>query len=598
VCGIIGIANRSPVELDVLLDALERLEYRGYDSAGVAYLDDGLSVTKRSGDISRLRDALADVDDRFRFGIAHTRWSTHGAPTESNAHPHTDASGRVAVVHNGIIENHDALRRELRSTGVEFTSETDSEVVPHLVAHYLDRGANPREAFEEAVGRLYGSYALCALVEGQDTIFVARRASPLAVGIDETAHYVASDVPAFLEHTRDVAYLQDGQRATVTPAQYRVWNAAGEAVSPEETTIEWTVEQTEKGGFDHFLLKEIDEQPGVIDRTLRDRVTTDGRLTLERMDVPADPDIVHLVGCGTSYHACLYGAYLFRRMGVPAFAHRGSEYGTIAPPDSEVDTELVVGVTQSGETADILGALDRAKEHGRSTLVLTNTLGSTAIRTADDAYTIQAGPEVSVAATKTFTADLIALNLLAEYFTTQNHRRLLRTFSALPEWIRDTIDDSTAPDLAEQYADSDAVFYLGRGLSRPIALEGALKLKEISYKHAEGFGTGELKHGPLALVTERTPVIALLTGDAAQIERIRQNVSEVAARGAPLIALVPDDETPPPECDHVLTIPDVPQSVEPILANVHLQLFAYHVANRLDRPIDQPRNLAKSVTVR
>lgn len=597
-CGIIGIANRSPAELDVLLDALERLEYRGYDSAGVAYLDDGLSVTKRSGDISRLRGALSDVDDRFRFGIAHTRWSTHGAPTESNAHPHTDASGRVAVVHNGIIENHDALRRELRATGTEFTSETDSEVVPHLVAHYIDGGADPREAFEEAVGRLYGSYALCALVEGQDTIFVARRASPLAIGIDTTAHYVASDVPAFLEHTRDVAYLQDGQRATVTPAKYHVWGGDGEAVSLEETTIEWTVEQTEKRGFEHFLLKEIDEQPGVISRTLRDRVTTDGRLTLERMDVPADPDIVHLVGCGTSYHACLYGAYLFRRMGVPAFAHRGSEYGATAPPASEVDTEFVVGVSQSGETADILGALDRAKEHGRSTLVLTNTLGSTAIRTADDAYTIQAGPEVSVAATKTFTADLIALNLLAEYFTTQKHRRLLRTFSALPEWIRDTIDDSTAPDLAEQHADSDAVFYLGRGLSRPIALEGALKLKEVSYKHAEGFGTGELKHGPLALVTERTPVIALLTGDAGQVERIRQNVSEVAARGAPLVALVPDDETPPPECDHVLTIPDVPKSVEPILANVHLQLFAYHVANCLDRPIDQPRNLAKSVTVR
>ena len=597
VCGIFGIASHSPVALDVLLDALERLEYRGYDSAGVAYLDDGLSVTKRSGDIAHLRETLSGVDDRFRFGIAHTRWSTHGPPTDVNAHPHTDAAGRVAVVHNGIVENHDSLRRDLRATGVEFTSETDSEVVPHLLARHLDRGLGPREAFAEMVGRLHGSYAICALVEGCDELLVARRESPLAIGMDDATHYVASDVPAFLEHTRDVAYLRDGQRAAVSPGRYRAWEAGGEAVSLDTDTIEWTVEQTEKGGFQHFLLKEIDEQPEVIRRALRDRVTADGALTLEQVNVDPKPDVVHLVGSGTSYHACLYGAYLFRKMGLSAFAHRASEYGTVAPPVTEGDKELVVGVSQSGETADILSALDRANEHGRPTLVLTNVLGSTAIRKADNAYMIQAGPEVSVAATKTFTADLVALNLLAEYFTTQNHRRLLQTFSALPAWIRDTIDDSDAPALAERYVDADAVFYLGHGLGRPIALEGALKLKEISYKHSEGFGAGELKHGPLALLTDNTPVFALLTGDAVQTGRIRQNVSEAAARGVPLIAVVPDDISPPAECDHVLTLPDVPPSVEPILANVHLQLFAYHVADRLGRSVDRPRHLAKSVTV-
>ena len=597
-CGIIGIASRSPVTLDVLLNALERLEYRGYDSAGVAYLDDGLSVTKRSGDISHLREAIAALDDRFRFGIAHTRWSTHGPPTDANAHPHTDESGRVAVVHNGIVENHDSLRRDLRTTGVKFTSETDSEVVPHLLAHLLDQDLAPREAFAETIGRLHGSYAICALVEGYDELLVARQQSPLVIGTADATHYVASDVPAFLEHTQDVAYLRDGQRASISPEQYRTWDASGEAVSLDTNTIEWTVEQTEKGGFEHFLLKEINEQSEVARRALRDRVTTNGALTFKQVDTPSEPDVVHLVGCGTSYHACLYGAYLFRQMGLSAFAHRASEYGTVAPPVSESDTELVIGVSQSGETADILSALDRANEHGRSTLVITNVLGSTAIRKADDAYTIQAGPEVSVAATKTFTADLIALNLLAEYFTKQNHRSLLQTFSALPGWIRDTIDDSGAPTLAERYVDADAVFYLGRGLGRPIALEGALKLKEISYKHAEGFGAGELKHGPLALLTDKTPVFALLTGDAAQTERIRQNVSEAAARGAPLIAVVPDDVSPPVECDHVLTLPDVHTSVEPILANVHLQLFAYHLANRLDRPVDRPRHLAKSVTVK
>jgi glucosamine--fructose-6-phosphate aminotransferase (isomerizing) len=602
-CGITGLVGATATPLGDLLDCLENLEYRGYDSAGVAYLDDGLQVVKRAGDLDSLRDAVPDESVGVRVGIGHTRWSTHGPPTDENAHPHTDADGRVAVVHNGIIENHVALRRELREDGVTFTSETDSEVVPHLIARHLDAGRDPREAFEAAIDRLDGSYAVCAIVEGVDAVFTARRDSPLTVGRGDDTQYVASDVPAFLDHTRRVAYLDDGQSATVTADGYEAFDAEGDPTTVDERTVEWTAEQTRRDGFDHFMQKEIADQPAAVRRALRDRVTPDGVLTIERLAVSPDPAVVHFVGCGTSYHACLYGTRLFRRMGIPAVAHRASEYAITPPPhagrgDGADGTELVVGITQSGETADVLRALESANDAGCETLALTNVLGSSAIREADDAYTIQAGPEVGVAATKTFTADLVALNLLAEYFTDRDHRETFRTLSNLPEWIETVVDGAGAETLAAEFVAADAVFFLGRGLDESVALEGALKLKEISYKHAEGFAAGELKHGPLALVTDDTPVV-VLAGSAADPETyLERVVNQVAARDVPVAAVAPERVSVPDGCAHVLRVPDAPEPIVPILLNVHLQQLSYHVARRLGRPIDKPRHLAKSVTVR
>jgi glucosamine--fructose-6-phosphate aminotransferase (isomerizing) len=598
-CGIIGYVGREPVARDVLLTGLSTLDYRGYDSAGIAVGGDALRVVKREGQLSNL-EAAVDDGLRGRRGIGHTRWSTHGPPTDANAHPHTDESGRVAVVHNGVVENHRALRDELRADGVTFTSDTDSEVVPHLVARALDAGLEPGAATRAAIARLEGSFALAVVVAGTDAVFAARQDSPLVVGVGSTGHYLASDVPALLEYTRDVVYLENGEFATLTPDDWRVRDADGAPVDHDVTTVDWSADQTGKSGYDHFMVKEIHEQPTALRQAISGRVDElDGRVTVEELDDLDAPEAVQFVACGTSYHAALYGARLLRADGVRAQAFLANEYAT-APAPVGPDT-LVVSVTQSGETADTLAALREARGRGATTLAVTNVVGSTAARECAHAMYSRAGPEIGVAATKTFSSQLVALNLLgcrlADRAGTESTRALLGALRDLPGQLQSVLDDSRAEAVVDAYRDRDAYFFIGRGLHRPVALEGALKFKEVTYEHAEGFAAGELKHGPLALVTADTPVFAIVTGDGERARKTLANVKEVEAREAPVVVVTDGLVEADRYADATLQVPESHPRVAPILANAQLQLVAYHTADRLGRPIDKPRNLAKSVTV-
>jgi len=599
-CGIIGYVGDSDETLGALLEGLSNLEYRGYDSAGVAVGGDDVRVEKRAGQLDVLETALDGRSGSFTgpVGIAHTRWSTHGPPTDANAHPHTDASGRVAVVHNGIIENYRALRDELEAEGVTFASETDTEVVPHLVARALRRGNDPEAAVRAAADRLEGSYALAVVVAGTDALFAVRHDSPLVLGVGEGERFVASDVPAFLERTRDVAYLDDDEFVRLDADGWTVTDATGTTVDKDVRTVEWEAEQTGKSGYDHYMLKEIHEQPRSLRQCLSGRVDElDGRITVEELDELGDPATVQFVACGTSYHAALYGAHVLRSAGVSANAYYAHEYATAPAPVSTAD--LVVGVTQSGETADTLSALREASRRGAETLALTNVVGSTAAREADHVLYIRAGPEIGVAATKTFSSQLVGVNLLAAHLTDRNERRrdFVDDLRGIANDVQAVLDESMAQAVVEEFLDADAFFFLGRGLDYPVALEGALKFKEITYEHAEGFAAGELKHGPLALVTADTPVFAVVTGKGEAARKTIGNVKEVEARDAPVVVVTDGAAEAGRYADHVLEIPQTDDRLASLLANVQLQLVAYHMAARLDREIDKPRNLAKSVTV-
>ncbi|WP_224448605.1 glutamine--fructose-6-phosphate transaminase (isomerizing) [Haloprofundus salilacus] len=600
-CGIIGCVGRGDETLDVLVEGLSKLEYRGYDSAGVA-LSDGdidMNVVKRAGELDALREALSERSVRGRVGIGHTRWSTHGPPTDENAHPHTDCTGAVAVVHNGIIENYDDLREELEAEGHEFQSDTDTEVVPHLVEAGIAAGESPEAAFHAAVDRLSGSFALVCVVAGEEAVFAVRQDSPLVLGVGDNSYYLGSDVPAFLAYTDRVVYLDDGEFATLRPSGWMVRDGDGDAVEKPVETVEWDVEDTGKSGYDHYMLKEIHEQPRALRQCLSGRVDEQrGEVTLPELDGLATPSSVHLVACGTSYHAALYGAQLFHSLGIHAQAFLASEYATGVPPLGDA---LVVGITQSGETADTLSALREARARGATTLAVTNVVGSSAARECDYALYIRAGPEIGVAATKTFSSQLVSLNLLVEYLAgdrrpSEERREVLQTLRDLPGRVQQVLDESTAEEIAEEYLGGDGYFFIGRGLNYPVALEGALKFKEITYEHAEGFAAGELKHGTLALVTEQTPVFAVVTGDDVPAQKTLGNVREVESRGAPVIAVTDDDQIER-YADASLRVPSGSARVAPVLVNVQLQLVAYWVANALGRSIDKPRNLAKSVTV-
>ena len=599
-CGIIGCIGHGEDTLDVILDGLETLEYRGYDSAGVALAGGTLSIEKKQGRLEVLRNLLTDGGARPSgpVGIGHTRWSTHGPPTDANAHPHTDESGRVAVVHNGIIENYQSLHDELEDDGVTFTSDTDTEVIPHLMAAFLDTGLEPEAAFRRTLDRIEGSYAVAAIVAGDDRIFATRNDSPLVLGVGDGRYYLASDVPAFLDQTRDVVYLDDGEVAVIDADGWRVSDRDGTTVEKEISTVTWSAEQTGKSGYNHYMLKEIHEQPTALRQGLSGRLDElSGRITVEELDGVGTPETVHFVACGTSYHAALFGVELFRKAGVPAQAFLASEYATGPAPTPE--DGLVVGVTQSGETADTLSALREARGRGAETLTLTNVVGSTAARECDHALYIRSGPEVGVAATKTFSSQLTALNLLAEELTTTmtGTRDVVTALRDLPGDIQQVLDETTAETIVDEYVDRESFFFIGRGLSFPVALEGALKFKEITYEHAEGFAAGELKHGPLALVTRNTPVFAVVTGDDERARKTIGNVKEVEARDAPVIAVTDGRSDVARYADRVLSIPETHPRTAPMLANVQLQLIAYHMADRLGRAIDKPRNLAKSVTV-
>jgi glucosamine--fructose-6-phosphate aminotransferase (isomerizing) len=602
-CGIIGCVGSDDTVLEILT-GLENLEYRGYDSAGVALQNGrGLEICKRAGEISTLRETLRDTLSNGDVGIGHTRWSTHGPPTDANAHPHTDCSGRIAVVHNGIVENHSTLRSELEARGHEFTSETDTEVVPHLVEEHVSEGRSPEEALRRTLTSLQGSYALVMLISGDQTLYATRRGSPLLLGLGDDRSFVASDAPAFLEFTDRVVFLRDGDVATVTNDTYRVTDDEGERVDRPPRTIDWTPEDARKDGYDHYMLKEIHEQPDALRRALRERLdVANGEPMLEVTPGQfADVERIQLVGCGTSYHAALYGAGLLSKQGIDARALLASEYPEMTPVVD--DRTLFIAVTQSGETADTLAALRHASQRGARTLALTNVLGSTAARESDEALFIRAGPEIGVAASKTFSSQIVTLVLLAasiyrdrEGDLPTDFRETLRALADFPDHAQTVIDETSADFIADRYAHRKSYFFIGRGLTHPVALEGALKFKEISYEHAEGFPAGELKHGPLALVTPDTPVFALFSGKGD--EKTLSNVQEVQARGAPVIAVASERaDAVRQQVDDVLTFPDTHPSLAGVLANVHLQFIAYHVSDLLDRAIDKPRNLAKSVTV-
>ncbi|GGN91921.1 glutamine--fructose-6-phosphate transaminase (isomerizing) [Haloarcula pellucida] len=594
-CGIIGCVGRGDETLDTLVHGLSKLEYRGYDSAGVAMANGGVDVVKTAGEIDDLRRTLEGSALTGDVGIGHTRWSTHGPPTDANAHPHQDCTGDVAVVHNGIIENYQSLRDELVGAGHTFTSDTDTEVVPHLVEDALEAGVDPERAVRDAIARLEGSYAVAVVVAGHSTVYAARNDSPLVLGLGEDETFLASDVPAFRDYTDQVVYLADGEFARLDAEGWTVTTLDGDSVETDVDTIEWDPEETGKSGYDHYMLKEIHEQPRALRQCLRGRVDEmAGTVDIEDLG-DLSPTGVQFVACGTSYHAALYGAQLFRNAGIPAQAFLASEYATSVPP---IGDALVVGVTQSGETADTLSALRAARKRGARTMTVTNVVGSTAARECDHAFYIRAGPEIGVAASKTFSSQQVALNLLALGMTrTVDTRDVITSLRELPGNVQRVLDESAAEAVAEVYQDADAYFFIGRGYQHPVALEGALKMKEITYKHAEGFASGELKHGPLALVTEHTPVFAVVTGDGEQARKTVGNVKEVEARDAPVVAISDGQTDVARYADHVLEIPETHPRAAAVLANTHLQLLSYHTAALLGRNIDKPRNLAKSVTV-
>ena len=600
-CGIIACVGTDHT-VDRLLTGLENLEYRGYDSAGIATQNgSGLKVLKKAGKISDLRETMESQVTGGKVGIGHTRWSTHGKPTDENAHPHTCEAGDIAAVHNGIIENYQELRHELEAAGHEFTSQTDTEVIPHLVAENLADG-DVESAFRAAVDRLEGSYAVAVMVDGEETVYATREDSPLVLGVRDEEYYLASDIPAFLEFTDEVTYLEDGDVAIVTPEVVTITDRNGEEVLRSTERVDWDPEETGKGEYDHYMLKEIEHQPEALGNTISGRVQ-DGEVSLDAFPTGAFEGVssVQLVGCGTSYHAAMYGAQLLNRAGVPANAYLASEYTGSVPVS---DDTLVVAVTQSGETADTLNALREAERAGARTIAVTNVVGSTAAREVDQALFIRAGPEIGVAATKTFTSQVVTLALLAERIAIDvdsdgraTSEAFLEALEDLPDHFDETLARSRAESLARRRRDRDAYFFIGSDLARPVALEGALKFKEITYEHAEGFAAGELKHGPLALVTDDSVVFALFTGDESD-ERTRSNAMEARARGADVVAVAPDGIDISDVTTEVLRYPRTDPVLNGLLTNVQLQLVSYHVADLLDREIDQPRNLAKSVTVK
>lgn len=601
-CGItarVGTDN----SLDDLMVSLKNLEYRGYDSAGIALQNgSGIEVSKCEGEVAELQSKLASDRHDGQVGIGHTRWSTHGPPTDANAHPHTSCHGRVAAVHNGIIENYTELREKLRRRGHEFTSDTDTEVIPHLVEERLAAGQDAEAAFRDTVNELDGSYAIAMMVDDDPTVFATRNGSPLVVGVGESTNYLASDVPAFLEFTDRVVYLKDDDIVVITPEGHRITDTAGNQVSRPIERVEWDPEDAEKGGYDHYMLKEIHEQPVSLKQTLHGRIDG-GDVTLDEFPPGTFEGIdrVQFVACGTSYHAGMYGGLLLSNGGIDTNTYIASEYAAYPAPVDE--GTLVVGVTQSGETADTLEALQSARDRGARTLALTNVVGSTAARTCDDALFIRAGPEIGVAATKTFSSQVATLVLLGERLVrditgepTDDYRERLESLESLPEHVESVIDGTRAATVSRRWLGTDGHFFIGRGSACSVALEGALKFKEITYEHAEGFAAGELKHGPLALVTSKTPIFAIGTGQ--HQGRLESNVREIQTRGAPVVAVAPRTSSDLADtADEFLSVPATHPDLVAILANVQLQLIAYHAANEMERSIDKPRNLAKSVTV-
>jgi glucosamine--fructose-6-phosphate aminotransferase (isomerizing) len=614
-CGIVGYVGKRKA-VPILLDGLKRLEYRGYDSAGLAVVDgDGRLVIRRAeGKLHNLEQSLRDHPADGLFGIGHTRWATHGRPTEENAHPHRGARGDVVVVHNGIIENYLALRQELEAQGHRFLSETDTEVVAHLIERHYD--GNLEEAVRKTVRRLKGVFALGVICRLEPQKIVAVRSGPPAViGLGDGEYFLASDVPAILAHTRDMIFLADGDIAVLTPEGVTLTDFDGNPVKREVSHILWDPIMAEKGGYKHFMLKEIFEQPRAVRDTLIGRVSQEsGRIFLEELEISAEElasfEHVKIVACGTSWHAALAGKFMIEQLArVPVEVDYGSEFRYRDPILGPRD--LTVLISQSGETADTLAAQREVKRRGGKTIAICNVVGSMLTREADGTLMTHAGPEIGVASTKAFTSQLTALFLLAMRLGQvrgrigeAESRRLVQELLQVPAKLEAVLSsDAIYEELTPRLSRAKDFLFLGRGIHFPIALEGALKLKEISYIHAEGYPAGEMKHGPNALIDENLPVVVLATHDDSELSRVRyektlSNIQEVKARGGLVVALVIEgDREVAAQVPHVIPVPPSHELLLPVLEIVPLQLLAYHIAVRLGCDVDQPRNLAKSVTV-
>jgi glucosamine--fructose-6-phosphate aminotransferase (isomerizing) len=612
-CGIIGYIGGKQV-LPILIDGLRRLEYRGYDSAGVAVVRNGVIELRRSaGKLSRLEEALAISPLDGEYGIGHTRWATHGRPTEENAHPHRDCTGQIVVVHNGIIENYLDLKRQLQKEGHRFVTETDTEIVAHLVEREMkDDGLE--NAVRRALIYLRGLFALVLIsADDPNKIVTVRNGPPIVVGLGENEFFVASDIPAVLSHTRDVVFLGDEEMAIITPGGVEFTDYSGRSVSAKSTRVSWDPVMAEKAGYKHFMLKEIFEQPWAVRETVLGRASVEsGQVFLQEIEIPdqvlRDVERVVILACGTSWHSGLVGKFMIESLArLPVDVDYGSEYRYRDPIVSK--NTLAIVITQSGETADTLAALREAKKKGARSIAICNVVGSMATREADGTVYTHAGPEIGVASTKAFTSQLVALHLLAVYLgqirgtlTPETARPHLDALTQLPLLLEHTLKcEPLVEDTAKRFYQRSDFLFLGRGINYPIALEGALKLKEISYIHAEGYPAGEMKHGPIALIDEKMPVVTIAPHDHV-FEKIAGNVQEAKARGGSIIALTTEGQDGihgllDPAQDILITVPDSHPLLTPVVMVVPLQLLAYHIAVRRGCDVDQPRNLAKSVTV-
>jgi glucosamine--fructose-6-phosphate aminotransferase (isomerizing) len=607
-CGIIGYIGKDPA-VPILIEGLKKLEYRGYDSSGVAVLQNGKFEVRRAvGKLQNLEALLRGETLTGRIGVGHVRWATHGRPSEENAHPHR--AGSVVVVHNGIIENYTALKKELSAQGRTFQSETDTEVIAHLIDSIAQKGGALDQAVREAAARLQGAYAIAVIDErNPDVVVGARKGSPLVVGLGQGEFFIASDIPAILHRTRDVLFLNDDEMVVLSDDGVKITDLKGVELSRDITRVLWNPVMAEKGGYRHFMLKEIFEQPRAIMDTIRGRISQEtGAIHLEEIGPVREqlPGVkkIYIVACGTSWHAGLVGKYMFEELAaITTEVDIASEFRYRSPLVGKDD--LFIAITQSGETADTLAAMREAKKQGAAVLVICNVVGSTASREADGIVYTHAGPEIGVASTKAFTAQLTALYLFGLFFgslrgtlSSDDVKKRLADLVHIPALVERCLEDNAAIEqIAKRYFKANDFLYLGRGPNFPVALEGALKLKEISYIHAEGYPAGEMKHGPIALIDENIPVVVLATKNGVY-DKILSNIEEVKARGGIVIALPTEgDAEIAKRVDHTISVPATNQLLTPILMAIPLQLLAYHIAVLRGADVDQPRNLAKSVTV-
>ncbi len=607
-CGIVGYFGKGNAK-EVIMKGLSNLEYRGYDSAGIALLSEEgtLQVAKKKGRLQMLADFLEESHLEGNIGIGHTRWATHGAPSDRNSHPHTNANQTLAVVHNGIIENYLELKQELQEVGYRFESETDTEVIAHLIDYY-DEG-NLLDSVYKTLDRLEGAYALGVVSQKYpNELIAARKESPLIIGCKEEEYFIASDVPAILEYTRDVYYIDNHEVVQIKDGVLTIYNDEREVLSKESQHIEWDVEAASKNGFDHFMLKEIYDQPTAIRETLLRRINKQGKIQFD--DILLDHDTlegiqqIYIVACGTAYHAGLVGKYAIEKLAkIPVQTDIASEF-RYSDPFIDKHSLLIV-VSQSGETADTLAAMKEAKRKGARVLAITNVVGSSVAREADDVLYTWAGPEISVASTKAYTAQLVAFYMLALYLadlreviTAEAYQEMIRGIEHTADVVEAVLEEKEQlKELAETICHKHSAFYLGRGVDYTTAMEASLKLKEISYIHTEAFAAGELKHGTIALVEEGTPIIALMTQKTLE-EKMRSNVKEVKARGAYVIAFARESNAQiENEVDKVIWVQDLEDLLMPIVSVVPAQLLSYYTSLAKGNDVDKPRNLAKSVTV-